>query len=57
MSRPPFRHVRAEGGSRPPVVLNCVPNAKIPRESAFDEIYVMPNTGDRGLALGAALDS
>jgi carbamoyltransferase len=45
------RRLAAAGG----VALNCVANAKILRESAFDEIYVMPNAGDRGLALGAAL--
>jgi carbamoyltransferase len=37
------------------VALNCVANAKILRETPFNEIYVMPNAGDRGLALGAAL--
>jgi carbamoyltransferase len=37
------------------VALNCLANAKILRETPFSEIYVMPNAGDRGLALGAAL--
>jgi carbamoyltransferase len=37
------------------VALNCVANARILRETPFDEIYVMPNAGDRGLAAGAAL--
>jgi carbamoyltransferase len=45
------RRLAAAGG----VALNCVANAKILRETPFDEIYVMPNAGDRGLALGAAL--
>lgn len=37
------------------VALNCVANAKILRETPFEEIYVMPNAGDRGLSVGAAL--
>lgn len=37
------------------VALNCVANGRIPRETPFREIYVMPNAGDRGLAMGAAL--
>ncbi len=37
------------------VSLNCVANAEILRETPFRELYVMPNAGDRGLALGAAL--
>jgi len=37
------------------VALNCVANGKILRETPFGELYVMPNAGDRGLALGAAL--
>jgi len=37
------------------VALNCVANAKILRDTPFREIYVMPNAGDRGLAMGAAL--
>jgi carbamoyltransferase len=37
------------------VGLNCVANAKILSETPFNEIYVMPNAGDRGLAAGAAL--
>jgi carbamoyltransferase len=37
------------------VGLNCVANAKILRETPFQELYVMPNAGDRGLAVGAAL--
>jgi carbamoyltransferase len=37
------------------VGLNCVANAKILAETPFDEVYVMPNAGDRGLAVGCAL--
>ena len=37
------------------VALNCVANAKILRDTPFEELYVVPNAGDRGLALGAAL--
>jgi carbamoyltransferase len=37
------------------VSLNCVANSKILAETDFEELYVMPNAGDRGLALGAAL--
>jgi carbamoyltransferase len=45
------RTLAAAGG----VALNCVANAKVLRETPFEELYVMPNAGDRGLALGAAL--
>jgi carbamoyltransferase len=37
------------------VALNCVTNARILNETPFEELYVVPNAGDRGLALGAAL--
>jgi carbamoyltransferase len=37
------------------VGLNCVANEKILRETPFEELYVMPNASDRGLAVGAAL--
>lgn len=37
------------------VGLNCVANAKILAKSPIRELYVMPNSGDRGLAVGAAL--
>jgi carbamoyltransferase len=37
------------------VGLNCVANAKILAKSGFEEIYIMPNAGDRGLAAGCAL--
>jgi carbamoyltransferase len=37
------------------VALNCVANARILRETPFEELYVMPNAGDRGLSAGGAL--
>jgi carbamoyltransferase len=37
------------------VGLNCVANAKILQETPFRELYVFPNAGDRGLAVGAAM--
>ena len=37
------------------VALNSVMNGRIMRESAFDEVYIQPNAGDAGGALGAAL--
>jgi carbamoyltransferase len=37
------------------VALNCVANSKILRDTPFEELYVMPNAGDRGLAAGGAL--
>ena len=37
------------------VGLNCVANRKILDQTPFEEIYVMPNAGDRGLAAGCAL--
>src|SRR5207253_1168229 len=37
------------------VGLNCVANRRILAETPFEEIYVMPNAGDRGLAAGCAL--
>ena len=37
------------------VGLNCVANAKILAETPIEALYVMPNAGDRGLAVGAAL--
>jgi carbamoyltransferase len=46
-----LRRLALAGG----VALNCVANARIMRETPFEEIYVTPNAGDRGLALGAAL--
>jgi carbamoyltransferase len=37
------------------VALNCVANSQILKQSGFEELYVMPNAGDRGLAAGCAL--
>jgi carbamoyltransferase len=37
------------------VALNCVANARILREGPFEEIFIQPNAGDGGGALGAAL--
>lgn len=37
------------------VALNCVANTKILQETPFEQLYVMPNAGDRGLCVGAAL--
>ncbi len=37
------------------VVLNCVANGRIARESGFDECFFQPAAGDAGTSLGAAL--
>jgi carbamoyltransferase len=37
------------------VALNCVANTKILEDTPFREIYMFPNAGDRGLAVGSAL--
>lgn len=37
------------------VALNCVANYKVLRRSKFDHIFVHPNAGDNGLAVGQAL--
>lgn len=37
------------------VALNCVANARILQEGPFEEIFIQPNAGDGGGALGAAL--
>lgn len=37
------------------VALNSVANGRIMRESGFEQIYIQPNAGDAGGALGAAL--
>ena len=37
------------------VGLNCVANGRILERTPFEELYVMPNAGDCGLAAGAAL--
>lgn len=36
------------------VALNSVMNGRLVRESAFDDVYVMPAAGDNGTAIGAA---
>ncbi|MBI1424798.1 MAG: carbamoyltransferase [Gammaproteobacteria bacterium] len=36
------------------VALNSVMNGRVIRESAFDDVYVMPAAGDNGTAIGAA---
>jgi carbamoyltransferase len=37
------------------VALNCVANGKVLRDSAFENIWIQPASGDAGGALGAAL--
>jgi carbamoyltransferase len=37
------------------VALNCVANARLRAETPFQDLFVMPNAGDRGLAAGCAL--
>lgn len=37
------------------VALNCVMNARVARDGAFDQVWVQPAAGDAGTALGAAL--
>ncbi len=37
------------------VALNSVANGRIMRESRFEQVYIQPNAGDAGGALGAAL--
>jgi carbamoyltransferase len=37
------------------VALNCVANARLAREGAFDDVWVQPAAGDSGTALGAAM--
>jgi len=37
------------------VALNCVANAKLAARRIFEDIWIMPNPGDAGSALGAAL--
>jgi carbamoyltransferase len=37
------------------VGLNCVANTKILEQTGFEELYIFPNAGDRGLAAGCAL--
>lgn len=54
------RHVQRETGLKKlcmagGVALNSLANARILRETPFDEIYIQPAAGDDGAALGAAL--
>ena len=37
------------------VALNCVMNGKIEKETSFREVYIQPDAGDGGTALGGAL--
>jgi carbamoyltransferase len=37
------------------VALNCVANTEILKRTGFEELYIFPNAGDRGLAVGCAL--
>ncbi|MET0403009.1 MAG: carbamoyltransferase N-terminal domain-containing protein, partial [Cystobacter sp.] len=37
------------------VALNCVANEQLARQGLFDNIWIMPNPGDAGSSLGAAL--
>lgn len=37
------------------VALNCVLNTRLEREKVFEEIFILPSSGDSGAALGAAL--
>ena len=47
----PSRNLVLSGG----LALNCVANEKIVRSGLFDKHWIMPNPGDAGNALGAAL--
>jgi SAM-dependent methyltransferase len=54
------RRLHEETGSRNLVMaggvaLNSVANGRLLRETPFDQIYIQPNAGDAGGALGAAL--
>lgn len=49
--RSPSRNLCIAGG----VGLNSVANEKIFRKSRFEDIYIAPNCGDTGMALGCAL--
>lgn len=37
------------------IALNCVANTKIAEHAGYDDIWIMPNPGDAGSSLGAAL--
>ncbi|MBF0110404.1 MAG: hypothetical protein HQL76_14650 [Magnetococcales bacterium] len=47
----PCRNLVLSGG----FALNCVANERILRHGLFDRLWIMPNPGDAGNALGAAL--
>jgi carbamoyltransferase len=54
------RHLRARTGERHLVLaggvaLNSVANGRLMRESGFEQVFIQPNAGDAGGALGAAL--
>lgn len=46
-----LKHLVMAGG----VALNSVANGRIMREGPFEQVYIQPNAGDAGGALGAAL--
>lgn len=46
-----LRHLVMAGG----VALNSVANGRLMRETPFEQVYIQPNAGDAGGALGAAL--
>ena len=46
-----LKHLVMAGG----VALNSVANGRIMRETPFEQVYIQPNAGDAGGALGAAL--
>lgn len=45
----PSRNLVFMGGC----ALNCVANSRIAREAGFDNVWIMPNPGDAGSAIGA----
>lgn len=45
----PSRNLVFMGGC----ALNCVANARLARESGYDNVWIMPNPGDSGSAIGA----
>lgn len=45
------KHLVFMGG----VALNCVANGKLSTRNTFDKMWIMPNPGDAGASLGAAL--
>lgn len=54
------RHLHRRTGSKNLVIgggvaLNSVANGRIMREAPFEQVYIQPNAGDAGGALGAAL--